>query len=285
MPLLIPEELHVTKLKEAFKATQDSGEVSRKLFGDVLNHLKVDAKALDRLMLFDFIDEKNTGVINYMQFYQLIKENCEKYGLCSASDLVLNLSMEHSNSARGRKIRQDFKKRMMESDEPRKPPMRPKKSTSPRVKVQEEEDEPIPAQKNRSRRFSKEKALRSRRDRKRRVESTMDARRIGEQRKIAVRETRSLRSLADDNFENSRERLFDSSKPFSRKKSPSIQDDLMNFSMDDIHLGTSPRPYRNRRSISNPPSLFEIEEALQHQAQSFKREMHFENTFMSLFIN
>merc|ERR1719268_248926 len=66
-------------------------------------------------MLFDYIDEKNTGVINYMQFYQLIKENCEKYGICSASDLVLNLSMEHSNSARGRKVRQDFRSRMTKS--------------------------------------------------------------------------------------------------------------------------------------------------------------------------
>merc|ERR1719397_1212633 len=87
-------------------------------------------------MLFDYIDEKNTGVINYMQFYHLIKENCEKYGLCSASDLVLNLSMEHSNSARGRKVRQDFKKRMMESEKPR---IQKKSSSSPRKKAQEEE--------------------------------------------------------------------------------------------------------------------------------------------------
>merc|ERR1719233_1190190 len=119
-------------------------------------------------MLFDYIDEKNTGLINYMQFYHLIKENCEKYGLCSASDLVLNLSMEHSNSGRGRKVRQDFKKRMMESEKPRMQPLRPKKSSSsPRKKAQEEEL--INSQKDRRFRIDgKEKPQGSGRHRKRR---------------------------------------------------------------------------------------------------------------------
>merc|ERR1719193_3053237 len=206
-------------------------------------------------MLFDYIDEKNTGVINYMQFYELIKENCEKYGICSASDLVLNLSMEHSNSARGRKVRQDFKARMTKSDEPRMQPLR-QKNSSPRKKVQEEE-EPISTPKGRRAYIadSKEKS-KARRDRRNRPMTTMDARRVPDSaNRTKLGQTLSLRNLGDS-FDNSGQ-LFES-KPF-RLKSPQVQDEVISISMDDMAVGSSPRPYRTRRSISNPPSLFDIE--------------------------
>merc|ERR1719320_660911 len=205
-------------------------------------------------MLFDYIDEKNTGVINYMQFYHLIKDNCEKYGVCSASDLVQNLILEHSNSSRGRKVRQDFKKRMTKSDEPRMQPLRPKKSSSPRKNPQEEE----PMSNPKDRRFmleGKEKSKGSRRQRRARP-MTMDARRKSDSANLKnLGQTLSLRNLGDS-YDNSSQ-LFDS-KPF-RLKTPSMQEEIINISMDDMHVGTgsSPRPYRTRRSISNPPSMFD----------------------------
>merc|ERR1719397_669196 len=205
-------------------------------------------------MLFDYIDEKNTGVINYMQFYHLIKENCEKYGICSASDLVLNLSMEHSNSARGRKVRQDFKARMTKSDEPRNQPLRQKKSSSPRKKAQEEEELiSTPKERRAYMADSKEKSKARRRNR---PMTTMDARRVPDSaNRTKIGQTLSLRNLGDS-FDNSGQ-LFES-KPF-RLKSPQVQDEVISISMDDMAVGSSPRPYRTRRSISNPPSLFDIE--------------------------
>jgi len=110
MPLAIPDELTVTKLKEAFKKFDGSGEVNVKQFGTVLDGLAVQAKALDKLLLFDFIDKDETGAINYMQFYNLIKENLQKFGECSASDLVLNIAYEHNMTKRGRNVRMAFKR-------------------------------------------------------------------------------------------------------------------------------------------------------------------------------
>merc|ERR550534_10732 len=143
-------------------------------------------------MLFDYIDEKNTGVINYMQFYQLIKENCEKYGICSASDLVLNLSMEHSSSTRGRKVRQDFKARMTKSDEPRMQPLRQKTSSSPRKKAQEEE--PIITPKDRRAYMADSKAKsKAWRQRRGRPMTTMDARRVPDSaNRMKIGQTHSL---------------------------------------------------------------------------------------------
>jgi len=110
MPLAIPDELTVTKLKEAFIKFDGSGEVNVKQFGTVLDGLGVQAKALDKLLLFDFIDKDETGAINYMQFYNLIKENLQKFGECSASDLVLNIAYEHNMTKRGRDVRMAFKR-------------------------------------------------------------------------------------------------------------------------------------------------------------------------------
>jgi len=112
----------VTRLKDAFTTIEGSGEVNVEQFGEVVDTLKVQATALDRLLLFDFVDQKSASVINYMQFYNLIKGNVEKFGECTASDLVLNLAMEHSMSKRGRQVRMDFKKRSTKSNEPRLQP-------------------------------------------------------------------------------------------------------------------------------------------------------------------
>jgi len=110
MPLAIPEELTVTKLKEAFTKVVGSGKVDAKQFGVVLDSLEVQAKALDKLLLFDFIDTKEVGVVDYMQFYYHIKESMPKFGECTASDLVLNIAMEHNMTKRGRTVRMNFKK-------------------------------------------------------------------------------------------------------------------------------------------------------------------------------
>jgi len=144
MPQAIPEQLTVTKLKEAFTKVEGSGEVNLEKFGEILDSLDIQAKVLDRLLVFDFVDPKNAGAINYMQFYNIIKENVQKFGQCSASDLVLNLAMEHSMSRKGRKVRLDFKKRQTET--PAKPPeaslpVSKKQSSKPSSPKEEEKNE------------------------------------------------------------------------------------------------------------------------------------------------
>jgi len=216
----VPDEFKVNKLKESFTASEKTGEVSSAQFAKVLERLGVHASRLDMLLLFDYIDVKKTDMVNYMQFYRVVKENMANYPESTAQDLISNITMEHQMTQRGRKLRLEHKKRLNETKVPPKassvPPVdeiatpankRNNLEPSPHVRGRRRSHEPS------SRRNKEEAATRHR--------NTV-AVALGPRRRLD---------------------LFDTNR---RNSEPSIEEALDKDIDDFVNFGESPRSAKNR---------------------------------------